>query len=79
MGDQMKSILMVSAVAWMLTIALAMASSPRKSAGNEALKCLVDKGDVLHSKQTAQTPACETCVGCDADDGELELNHKLNR
>jgi hypothetical protein len=75
----MKSILMVSAVAWMLTIALALVSSPQKSAGNEALKSQVHGGDALRSKQTVKIPPCETSVVSAAVKEELELDNKLNR
>ena len=75
----MKNILMVSAAAWLLTIALALVSLPPKSAGNEPLKCLVHKGDTLRSKQAEKSPLCEAYVGSDTAEVELGLADELKR
>ena len=77
--NQMKNILMVSAVAWLLTIALALVSSPSKSAGNETLRCQVQKGGTTGSKQTTQSPTCEADVGSDTTQGELYPTTELKR
>ena len=76
---QMKNILMVSAAAWLLTIALALVSLPPKSAGNEPLKCLVHKGDTLRSKQAEKSPPCKAYVGSDATPDELDPANELKR
>lgn len=76
---QMKNILMVSAASWLLTIALALVSSPSKSAGNELLRCLVQKGGTLGSKQATKSPSCEAYVGSDTAEVELGLANELKR
>lgn len=77
--NQMKNILMVSAVAWLLTITLALVSSPSKSAGNEPLECLVQKGGTTGSKQATISPTCEADVGSDTTQGELYPATELKR
>jgi hypothetical protein len=73
----MKNMIMVSAVAWLLTITLALVSSPSKSAGNEL--CLVHKGGTLPSKTAAKLPTCEAYVGSDTRSEELDTAKELKR
>jgi len=68
----MKNILLVSAIAWLLTIALALVSSPSKSVGNEPLECLVQKGGTPDSKQARKSPPCEAYVGSDTAEDERD-------
>lgn len=75
----MKNILMVSAVAWLLAIVLALMSSPPKSAGNEPLKCLVQKSNSRHSQKTEKSTLCEAYVGSDTPDDELGPANELKR
>jgi len=75
----MKNILLVSAVAWLLTIALALMSSPSKSAGNEPQKSLVQKGGTPGSKQATKSPPCEAYVGSDTTEDERDPVNVLKR
>ena len=75
----MKNILMVSAVAWLLTIALALVSLPSKSVGNEPLKCLVHKADTLRPKQATKSQLCEAYVGGGTTQDELGPADELKR
>ena len=77
--NQMKNILMVSAVAWLFTIALALVSSPSESAGNEPLKCLVPKAGTQHSKVATKSPMCEAYVGSDTAPDEIDPPSVLKR
>ncbi len=77
--NQMKNILMVSAVAWLLTIALALVSSHSTSAGNEPLRCLVQKGGTTGSKQATKSTACQAYIGSDTTQDELEPANALKR
>ncbi len=75
----MKNILMVSAAAWLLTIALALVSSPPKSVGNEPLRCLVQKGGLTGSKQVTKSTLCEAYVGSDTPQEDLGPANELKR
>jgi hypothetical protein len=75
----MKNILLVSAAAWLLTIALALVSSPSKSAGNEPLRCLVQKSGTVQSKQATKSPICEASVGSDTTPDEIDPSNVLKR
>jgi hypothetical protein len=77
--NQMKNILLVSAAAWLLTIALALVSSPSKSAANEPLRCLVQKGGTVQSKQATKSTSCQAYVGSDTRQDELEPANALKR
>lgn len=69
----MKNILAVSAVAWLLTIALALMSSPPKSAQNESFECAIRDGDKPQSKKATKTAGCEAYVGSETTEDKLEL------
>jgi hypothetical protein len=75
----MKNILLVSAVAWLFTIALALVSSPSESAGNEPLKCLVQKGGTVQSKQATKSTSCQAYVGSDTTPDEIDPSNVLKR
>ena len=77
--NQMKNILMVSAAAWLLTIALALISSPPKSVGNEPLRCLVQKGGTTGSKQVTKSTSCEAYVDSDTPQEDLGPANELKR
>jgi hypothetical protein len=75
----MKNNLLVSAVAWLLTIALALMSSPSQSAGNEPLMCLVQNGGTPGSKQATKSPPCEAHGGGDVAEDERDPVNALKR
>jgi hypothetical protein len=70
---------LVSAVAWLLTIALALVSSPSKSALNEPLMSLVQKDGTLSSKIATKSPICEASVGSDTTPDEIDPSKVLKR